>query len=374
MNKYKCLPILLKSVFYEDIKKECGMTFGNEYEWTVIGAGPAGIAAVGKLIDNHIDPKKILWIDPEFKVGDFGKKWSKVPSNTKVSLFINFLNSCNSFEFLKTNELFDIQKISADETCELDLMVQPLQYITNILKSKVVSNKDIVSSLKMKNRYWLLEFNNQNAIISKNVIMAIGAEEKILSYPNLKTIPLDIALNKHKLIEYCHSDDIISVFGSSHSAILVIRNILENCPKTKILNFYKSPLCYALNCGNAILNDNTGLKGTTAQWAKENLHGNLPENLNRFFANEENLKNELYKCTHVVYAIGFQRRKIILEGVSDFEYNSKTGIIAPGLFGFGIAFPELKCDSFGNEEHRVGLWKFMNYINNVLPIWLRYSI
>ena len=109
-------------------------------------------------------------------------------------------------------------------------MVQPLQWITNILKSKVVCSFDSVSGLKMKNRYWLVEFSNHNTIISKSVIMAIGAEEKILSFPELKTIPLEIALNKQKLKDYCQSDDIISVFGSSHSAILVIRNILENCP------------------------------------------------------------------------------------------------------------------------------------------------
>ena len=100
----------------------------------------------------------------------------------------------------------------------------------------------------------------------------------------------------------------------------------------------------------------------------------MPVNLTRFIANEKNLACELNKCSHAIYAIGFKRRNIIIQGSSDFEYNSKTGIIAPGLFGFGIAFPEVKIDSFGNEEHRVGLWKFLNYLNNVFPIWIKYTI
>jgi cation diffusion facilitator CzcD-associated flavoprotein CzcO len=53
-------------------------------EWAVIGSGPAGIAAVGKLLDLGIAAQNIAWIDPAFTVGDLGKKWSKVSSNTKL--------------------------------------------------------------------------------------------------------------------------------------------------------------------------------------------------------------------------------------------------------------------------------------------------
>ena len=33
------------------------------YAWTVIGAGPAGIAAVGRLLDHGIAPEEIAWVD-----------------------------------------------------------------------------------------------------------------------------------------------------------------------------------------------------------------------------------------------------------------------------------------------------------------------
>ena len=71
----------------------------KNFEWCVIGAGPAGIAAVGKLLDHDIPAQKILWIDDKFKVGDLGAKWYDVSSNTTVRLFLDFLNECRAFKF-----------------------------------------------------------------------------------------------------------------------------------------------------------------------------------------------------------------------------------------------------------------------------------
>ena len=56
----------------------------------------------------------------------------------------------------------------------------------------------------------------------------------------------------------------------------------------------------------------------------------------------------------------------------DTKHNPYVGIIGPGLFGFGIAYPELKSDPFGSVESQVGLWKFMVYLNKVLPVWFKY--
>lgn len=38
----------------------------TEFDWAVIGAGPAGIAAVGKLIDHQVDPKKLSGLTLNF--------------------------------------------------------------------------------------------------------------------------------------------------------------------------------------------------------------------------------------------------------------------------------------------------------------------
>ncbi|MBN7552525.1 pyridine nucleotide-disulfide oxidoreductase, partial [Mycobacteroides abscessus subsp. abscessus] len=55
------------------------------------------------------------------------------------------------------------------------------------------------------------------------------------------------------------------------------------------------------------------------------------------------------------------------------ECNAANGIIAPGLFGVGIAFPEYRIDPMGFGEYRVGLQKFMDRLTKALPLWLKYG-
>lgn len=350
------------------------MTNKNEFDWTVVGAGPAGIAAVGKLLDHQVDPKRIAWIDPLFQVGDFGTKWHSVPSNTKVDLFCKFLYAVNSFEYEKFEKNFSLCTLDRNQTCELSHMVFPLEKVTDVLKEKVFAFQKTVQKLNLEKNNWQVSLDDGSSVLSKNVILTIGSDPKSLIYPNLKSIPLDIALNKQKLAQACTSEDTVAVFGSSHSAVLALRNLLEVASPKRILNFYKSPLCYAVHMEKTILFNDTGLKGSTADWARANLHGNLPDRLERVYSSKENLAHFLPQCSSAVYAIGFQKRHLVIEDFPEIFYNNKNGIIAPGLFGFGIAFPEAKIDPFGILEHRVGLWKFMEYLTSVLPIWLEYPL
>ena len=90
------------------------------YEWAVIGAGPAGIATLGKLLDYGVDKRKIVWIDPEFTVGDFGAKWGQVSSNTKVSRFQGYMRECRSFDYGKHENSFALSTMDPGETCTLE--------------------------------------------------------------------------------------------------------------------------------------------------------------------------------------------------------------------------------------------------------------
>ena len=86
--------------------KESTQQHGSQFEWTVIGAGPAGMAAVGRLIDAGVNSKRIAWIDPHFTVGDFGTKWRGVSSNTRAGLFVKFLHECKAFRYVQCREMF----------------------------------------------------------------------------------------------------------------------------------------------------------------------------------------------------------------------------------------------------------------------------
>ncbi|MBX9705555.1 MAG: pyridine nucleotide-disulfide oxidoreductase, partial [Gammaproteobacteria bacterium] len=111
----------------------------NKYEWAIVGAGPAGMAALGKLIDLGVPAKKIAWIDPEFKVGDFGTRWLNVSSNTKVDLFIKFLNGYKAFNYSECKEVFALHQQDPEATCQLKYAADPLQWVTEQLKSQVNS-------------------------------------------------------------------------------------------------------------------------------------------------------------------------------------------------------------------------------------------
>lgn len=341
------------------------------YNWAVVGAGPAGIAAVGKLIDQGVAAETIAWIDPKFTVGDFGTIWKNVPSNTKVSLFLKFLYAVDAFAYKNCPQNFALNQADPEKTCHLGLMAEPLQWVSDHLKQKVHALSDTAENLFLGERTWHVKLKN-SSIRARNVILATGAEAKPLAFPSPVTIPLHDAMDHERIKNHIDTNDTIAVFGSSHSAILVLRNLVENKAK-KIINFYRSPLCYAVYLDDYILFDDTGLKGPTAEWARENIDGKLPHNLTRIYSNQENIQHHLPQCTKVIYAVGFERRTLpVIQDVGHLNYIEQCGIIAPGLFGLGIAFPESKLNPVGLLEYRVGLWKFMDYLQRVLPIWLKY--
>ncbi len=342
-------------------------------QWTIVGAGPAGILAVGRLLDAGVAVNEILWLDPEFKVGDFGKYWSQVPSNTRVELFTNFLLSTQSFDYDDCPVDISLTQLNQQDGCLLGDMTKALQWVSDGLCDKVAHKKCLVESLHHVDNGWLLTTDMPETVFSKNVILATGAEPKKLNYDVQKNeIDLFIALNPLLLKSKVAAKEHVVVFGASHSGVLVIKNLLEaGC---RVTNFYRSPIKYALHQDDHIIYDNTGLKGVAARWAKEHLHGQEISNLKRcYFSDDVVLESFLHDVDHVVYATGFSPRLIASSHVDSRCYDARTGIIAPGLFGLGIAYPEEVVDRYGIREHSIGLFKFSNYMTKVLPLWLRYA-
>lgn len=341
------------------------------FHWAVVGAGPAGIAAVGKLLDNGIHPQHILWLDPHFKVGDLGQLWRHVSSNTTVKRFVDFLQSVDSFNYKHTPIDFQLNRIEPENTCTLLEVVKPLQWVSEHLTQKVIAQQATVHSMALSERTWFLNTDTQT-FKAKNVILATGAVPSSLNYPGVDVIPFDIAIDKDRLAATVNTNETYAVFGSSHSAIIIVRYLVELGVK-KIINFYRSPCRYAIDMGDWILFDNTGLKGQTATWARQNIDGVLPPNLVRYNTSEPNIARFLPECDKVIYAVGFEKRKnIVIGDYEDTQHNPHVGIIGPGLFGLGIAYPEMKADPYGSIESQVGLWKFMVYLDKVISTWFKY--
>ena len=343
----------------------------KNFQWAVVGAGPAGIAAVGKLLDRGIPANQLLWIDPHFKVGDLGQLWRNVSSNTIVRRFLDFLNDAASFSYQQADKDFELNHLNPEDTCILSAIVEPLQWVCDHLMKEVICEQASIHKMALTERTWFLSTEAQT-FKANNVILATGAVPSSLNYPGIDLVPFEVAIDKERLSHYVDCDKTYGVFGSSHSAIIILRYLVDLGVK-KIINFYRSPCRYAIEMGDWILFDNTGLKGQTANWARENIDGTLPANLVRYNTSEPNIARYLPECDKVIYAVGFERRKNIVIG--DYEnagYNPHVGIIGPGLFGLGIAYPELKADPYGSVESQVGLWKFMAYLNNIMGTWFKY--
>ncbi|KTD23792.1 pyridine nucleotide-disulphide oxidoreductase [Legionella lansingensis] len=341
------------------------------FQWAVIGAGPAGIAAVGKLLDYGILPGHILWIDPLFKVGDLGQFWCNVSSNTTVKRFLDFLNAAQSFAYQDAPVNFTLNHCHLEDTCTLSEIVAPLQWVSDHLSKKIIAKRTMIHSMALSERCWSL-YSDSQVFKARNVILATGAVPSSLNYPGIDVIPLEIAIDKARLQTAINTSHTYAVFGSSHSAIMIVRYLVELGVK-RIINFYRSPCRYAIDMGDWFLFDNTGLKGQTATWARNHIDGVLPANLVRYNATEVNLARFLPECHKVIYAVGFEPRKNITIGdYENINHNPHLGIIGPGLFGLGIGYPELKADPYGNVESQVGLWKFMVYLTRVMPLWFKY--
>jgi cation diffusion facilitator CzcD-associated flavoprotein CzcO len=340
------------------------------YAWTVIGAGPAGIAAVGRLIDHGIAPEKIAWIDPDFAGGDIGRKWRSVPSNTHLALFLDYFNGSAAFRFSEAPPM-PLLEIGLQETCPLGLVAEPLEWITGHLSERVDLHRTKATALSLAKRRWLIETGQQD-LESENVILAVGAVPRKLNFPGLDEIPVEVALDPAKLAEQPLEGATVAVFGSSHSTMIALPHLLRR-PVEKVVNFYRSPLRYAVYFDDWILFDDVGLKGKAAEWARQNIDGYLPDRLERCLVSSPDFDEQLAQCDRVLYTVGFERRKLPeTRQWGELGYNPNNGIIAPGLFGVGIAFPQYAQDRYGDGEYRVGLKKFMDYLHCVLPVWLRY--
>ena len=241
-----------------------------------------------------------------------------------------------------------------------------------LLRERVNAITGVATELTLRNRRWLVR-TADGEIEAKNVILAVGSVPRKLDHPHLTEIPIEVALNPRLLEQLALDDATVAVFGSSHSSMVALPNLLAT-QVHQVVNFYRSPTKYAVYLDDQILFDDTGLKGNAAEWSRQNIDGTYPERLQRYRVNSPEFAEQLQRCTHAVYTVGFDRRQLpATPQWGELEYDPANGILAPGLFGVGIAFPEYGIDSFGSGQYRIGLSKFMQRLNTALPLWLRYS-
>jgi thioredoxin reductase len=368
---------------------------GKHFDAIVIGAGPAGLTCASNLLDQG--SSKICIFDPTFNAGRINEKYREVPSNTKAGLFVQWATGTKTFSEIidrapKGNAFEKLQSFDQDQTCQLAAAIDVAKLLSDGLRShpKVTTFTSTVKHLAKQKDIWNLP---QQDISADRVVLTLGSHPKPTSmfndYPHVTPVDLDTALAPSILRTVLPAGSTVGVVGSSHSAILALKNLFD-LGDVSIINFYRSPLLYAIYKDGWILHDNTGLKGMAADWAREVLDtDHLPPNLRRVNLKEDSRSEkqiysaELKKCTHIISAIGYDTNKlpkIEIDGrTSQPEFDPLTGKFymgrenheyLRGLYGAGIAFPERVTDPAGNVESAVGWWKFMKFVKRVSPGWL----
>ena len=338
--------------------------------WTVIGGGPAGIITVSTLLDNNVKPNNINWIDPHFSVGRLGMYYNNVSANTTVGDFLSFLTGSSTFIRCGQEAIDQIAQYQHDTYETLHVVTWPLQQITDTLRKEVNTYTTHARTISTHNTGWNVTCRNGESIYADHVVLATGARPRLLDYNVNEVVPLDIAIDKEKLAQSVSHDDTVCVVGSAHSAVLLLKYLTEISVK-RIINLYKRPFIYTYHDGTNSIHPASGLKGIAAYWAHHVLEKNPPHNLIRAYNDEEAQNTYLPECDKIIYAIGFERNPLPdFHGTTFSMYDDKTGVIVPGLFGIGIAFPEKATDSVGNREYLVGVNSFQSYAQRIIPYWM----
>ncbi|MDF1797042.1 MAG: hypothetical protein P1U63_10950 [Coxiellaceae bacterium] len=320
----------------------------DNFEWIVIGAGPAGIASIGQLLELDVAADKIAWIDPHFKCGDFGQLWRKVDSNTPIESFEFFYKFCNAFNYGKQSKPFFIEHMQSEKNCPLLVAAEPLLWITTQLRQQVLSVAGVVQSLHPTDNGWRAEVSTGQPLHSHKVILATGTYPRTLDFDQLETISIATAFSPEDLADTILPNDRVAVFGGGQSARSVLEN-LQPLQSHRIAHFYRNFYTYDYHLGHL-----TFPHVDSMQMTAKNLIEHIPH------------------CNKAIYAIGFDKRTPPITGLPrQYDYDHDSGEVAPGIYGIGAAFPELLPHRNAQAEYpNIAIAAFAERAQTLLPYWL----
>jgi len=326
----------------------------------VIGTGPCGILTAGLFAEKH--GKDMLWIGDSdiHELGGRFNRYLAVPGNTPVT---SFKEAFAMVPLLSDDAV--IQNLTPDEdgTCPLGHVFPVLSsFSRRIAQTCTTSFSTRVTSLHLNSddKLWTVKTNSNHSFCGSSVIFIPGAIPRPQPTTNHSYVDvLDAVQPQHGVLTtLASSNATVSVVGNSHTAMLIVKNLIEaDVPKIRV--YQKSPLKHAEHRpGGWVKYDGTGLKGSVSDWVKS-YHFRGVEFVN--VPVDENTEDLIDESDAVIWATGFVRENMpdlmidgVLMGGMYSEYDGYSGEIAPGLFGGGIGFPERWTDPQDHSEYRVG--------------------
>ena len=245
--------------------------------------------------------------------------------------------------------------LNVEEPCLLRHYIDYLKEVTNLYLSKCEIHCTLATKAWHENNKWNIQLKVPNTTLQADVLLnTTGSEPKHMNLP-YPSIPLCAALNREKVKDYVKQGEHILVFGTAHSATLIVRNLLE-CGAS-VTNFYATPKPFYFDRDG----DYDGLKQDAAEIADRILRNELPVKLVSI-QDTAGVIRQTKKVDGVVYAIGFEPRNPL--GLKD--YNEQTGQIVgySNAWGFGIAYPNRAADGVHWD---VSIPAFQAHIQRQMP-------
>lgn len=313
-----------------------------------------------------------------------------------MRLFLDFINvSLTLADLVKhasaPNAYTLLESFDQDQGCQLALVADLIVFLSEeLLRQRPQSVRAVVGRVQRLSistgHPWELDVDHHHSLSlrTRRVVLATGSAPIQPSPPlPIPLLDLDLLLSPSRLRDFLnptHSYK-LAIVGSSHSAMLALKNVTEIAPHIPLLHLFRSPLRFAQPRQGWILYDNTGLKGSVADWARD-VYSSLPQIQRVKLSGQVEEEQEIYRrvmrdTTHIVYAIGYRAHsypEVVVDGqVKALVPDPLSGrLLGPSLslFGCGIAFPERVMDPEGHVEFAVGMWKFMRFVKRVTRLWI----
>ncbi len=349
--------------------------FGN-YEIAVIGLGPAGCLFLACLPDATW--ARTIVFDAggvEGVGGDLGSKYGNVRANLTRSELAKAFWAIPRW----VSEPLPLLLGDADpNTCPLlSVVSKQLQELMAPILASVTLHSQHVASVSQIVGGWRVEYGGSCVACVPKVVVCTGGEPKQLNYSK-PTIPLAVALDKVALASYIRPSSRVVVFGTAHSGTLIMRN-LRDVGCDHITGIYRgcTPFrwsrghtteCPCVLLGGGGCHDSEGVKQESAEIADAIVRGEWASATPALISasDTEIIASTVGAADYVIYAVGFKGRLPELRGLGGemlgAVYDVGTGQIAPGLWGFGLAFPAMYTKPRGGEAADVGLPGFAMHI------------
>jgi pyruvate/2-oxoglutarate dehydrogenase complex dihydrolipoamide dehydrogenase (E3) component len=313
----------------------------------ILGAGSAGLLFLHNLERNGVSPDQVILVDAQFCGGDMNAKWSCVRSNTVWNQLLQAVPYPGTLPEKWSS-------IPGDEPCSLRHYIDYLKEVTKSYLKQCELHCTVATKVWFDSK-WYIQLKNQQVPLEADIlILATGSEPKHLDLP-YPSFSLCTALNKEKLEQVVQKGDHILVFGTAHSATLIVKNLLD-CGAT-VTNFYATPKPFYFDRDG----DYDGLKQDAAAIADKILAKELPVKMVSI-TDTVNVIRTTRKVDGVVYAIGFESRNPF--GLKD--YDAQTGQISgySNAWGFGIAYPNQASDGI---HYDVSIPAFQAHMERQMP-------